>query len=93
MHLEATAVQVDSVSEVLLYEADVLLEGNEPILVSVQLLENIDQIFPGGLDFDKEAEFCEHFDKIVKIDLNCFPVDRISVSVFSFEDDFSEVDG
>ncbi len=44
LHLEAAAVQIDSVSEVLFDEVKVLLESNEAIIVSIQFLENIKQI-------------------------------------------------
>lgn len=93
INLEATAVQIDSVSEVLLDEVEILLEGNEPIIVSVQFLENVDQIFSCGLNFDKERIFSKQFNKFFKTNFNRFPTNGTSTSVFSFEDYFSEING
>jgi hypothetical protein len=56
LHLEATAVQIDSISEVLLDEVDVLLEGNEPIVVSVQFVENILQVLLAWSDLDERCK-------------------------------------
>jgi hypothetical protein len=57
LHLEAAALQIDSVSEVLFDEVEVLLESNEAVIVSIQLLEYINQIFSCWLDFNEETKF------------------------------------
>ena len=88
---EATAVQIDTVSEVFPDEVEVLLEGDEPIVVSVQLLEYIYQILSGWLNLNEEAEFSKQLNESLKINFNGFPVSL--VSIFSLEDDFSEIDG
>jgi hypothetical protein len=57
--LEAAAVQIDSVSEVLPNEVEVLLEGNEPIIVSIQFLENIKKILLTWSNFYESTKLCE----------------------------------
>ena len=57
--LEAAAVQIDSVSEVLPNEGEVLLEGNEPIIVSIQFLENKKKILLTWSNFYESTKLCE----------------------------------
>ncbi len=56
---EATAVQIDTVSEVFPDEVEVLLEGDEPIVVSVQLLEYIKKIFFTWSNFNERTVLSE----------------------------------
>ena len=91
LDLEAAAVQIDSVSEVLSDEVEVLLEGNEPIVISVQFLEYIKKILFTWSYLDERPKLCEQLNKLGCTDLYVFPILGIILSIFSLEDYFSEV--
>ena len=91
LDFEAAAVEVDSVSEVLLYEVNVLLECDEAIVISVQFLENMKKILLTWSDLDERSKLSKYLNKLCCTNLYIFPILGVILSIFSFEDYFCEI--
>lgn len=84
--------KIKSISEVFFNESSILLEGNETILVSIELLENPDKVSLDWLHSNEEASVCDQINEILEADFFSFPLVSVLIFVFAFEENFNEID-
>jgi len=58
--------RIDSVPEVFSYELSILLESNKPVFVSIELIENEDQVIPQRSVGNEIGSISNQRDKLIK---------------------------
>lgn len=83
--------EVNSIAEVFLDEVEVLLEGNEAVLVSVKLIEDPHKVFSGNFESNEEAGFSDQSYELFQRNFSGFPHIWVGIFVASLEDNFHEI--
>ena len=69
LHFGYSFGEFDVVSQISSDEVDKLLEGDEAVFVSVEFVEDEDEIFSGRFEPDEEAAFVDEEDELFERDL------------------------